>query len=215
VIAVGVFLALLALAGMFGAGMLAGYQRGLKAHRCVPQVFVAPAPASVQLELSEARVKVRDDLIAVLTSVEVVPVSPWLALPWQSVPSPARTFWVQGIIDEVQDLRDEVVSLTAQLADSRRLHRRALDIIKTLRRRLRASVPVESLAVVEDLRTRSLSVAKSASTRAAEMSNAISELEVLRFEATTIDEFNAECDLIFDRHCLPVVEFPQRKAVAA
>lgn len=171
-------------------------------------------PPSVELQAALQRIEVLTERVAFLEQVEVVPATPYTALPWQLVPSPARTFWVQGILDDVQDLRAEVQRLEDLVAWKDSLRARYLARWKSAQRRLKAMVPVESFEAVEDLRTRSLTVAKSASSRAAELSTALTELEVARFESLTLDQFNAECDLILDRHQLPV-QFPARERQAA
>jgi hypothetical protein len=175
----------------------------------VPRVRAAatmfePVTAHPTVALAQERdlTKALTGVIEVITTTQVVPVSEWSSLPYQQVPSPVQQATLQALVDTAQDQAEHIKELQAALrhVDSvRAKHWRAL---KRLRGRVALMVDVQELGVTEALRMRSLTVAKSAATRAAELSNALSEIEVARFESTDLDTFNEAVESIYANHQL-------------
>lgn len=185
------------LAGTFTVGMRVQQVLSSGPKTLEPLTTVAPVNP-----VHSEQLRSRDDLIAVLSSVTVQAATPWTVLPWQQVPDPVTTSREQSLMDEVQDLRDDLASMEALMIWKDSLRARYLHSLRNARKRLRESVPVQSLEAVDELRSRSLSVARSAFGRAAELSTALTEIEVARFEALDLSEFNESMAGILDRHPL-------------
>ena len=191
-----------AFVGMLGCAFVGGFSMG-KRIGLATAPYCEPAPESALLSAAEERVKVYRARAEFLERVEVVTADP-LSLPWQVVPAPAEVAMLQALADEVQDLQAENTALRDLVAYKDMLRARYLRSLRTARMRLRAMVPVAELEAVEDLRTRSLSVARSAASRAADRAAVITELEVARAEAMTIEEFNEQAEQILAEHGIEV-----------
>ena len=191
-----------AFAGIIGCAFVGGLSMGKRIGLSTAP-YCEPAPESALLSAAHERVRVRDVRIAVLESVQLVPADP-LSLPWQVVPAPAEVSLLQALADEVQDLRAELAKSRAAWVKSDGTRQRHWNLIKKYRIRLAAMVPVAELEHVEELRTRSLSVARSAASRAADRAAVITEIEVARIEALSLDDFNEQFELILAEHGIEV-----------
>lgn len=187
--------------------MVACFLAGRMSVRTETMVF-APLPPiatpSTQLELALASLAQTRAWIGVVQSARVVPVSSFTVLESVPVPDPVEGFTVQGLMDENQNLRTELVKVTERFtalyeqADRRRnLHWNSL---KRLRAKVQRMVDVQELANTEALRIRSLTVAKTAQSRAADLSQTLTEVEVALAEAQTLDEMQTEFEQILVRH---------------
>jgi hypothetical protein len=191
-------LLVLAIAGIFATTLVgvwrAGFQAGL-----ATAPYCEPAPESALLSAAEERVKVYRARAEFLERVQTIPADP-LSLPWQVVPAPAEVSMLQRLADDLQDALAENAALRDLVAYKDMLRARYLRSLRTARMRLRAMVPVAELEAVEDLRTRSLSVARSAASRAADRAAVITEVEAAIFEASSLDDLNAQFELILADH---------------
>lgn len=188
-----------AFAGLVACAFVAGLSMGKRIGLSTAP-YCEPAPESALLSAAEERVRVRDVRIAVLESVTVVGVSEFTVLPWQVIPAPAEAALLQKLTDEVQDLQAENVALRELVAYKDMLRARYLRSLRYARAKIRAMVPVAELAHVEELRGRSLSVARSAASRAADRAAVITELEIALVESMDLDEFNAQFGQILSDH---------------
>jgi len=189
----GVTIALLFAAILVGVWR-AGFQAGLST-----APYCEPAPESALLSAAHERVRVRDVRIAVLESVQLVPAEP-LSLPWQVVPAPAEVALLQQLSDDLQDALAENARLTELVAYKDMLRARYLRSLRLTRTKVRAMVPEAELVAVDELRTRSLSVARAAASRAADRAAVITEVEAAIFEASSLDNLNAQFELILADH---------------
>lgn len=162
------------------------------------------APPDRQLELALSSLAQARAWMTVVQSVRVVPVSRFTVLESVPVPDPVEGLTMQGLMDENQNLRAELAEVTERFtalyeqADRRRnLHWNSL---KRLRARVQRMVDVQELANTEALRIRSLTVAKTAQSRAADLSQTLTEVEVALAEAQTLDEMQTEFEQILVRH---------------
>lgn len=195
--------ALAILAATFVSGMR--YQQWLgQRHADRPVTVVTVFPETEALALRAEQVRTRDAVIAMLESVQVVPADRFSALPWQTVPSPARTFWVQGLVDEIQDLRVELAQTREQLVHMDWVRARHWTALKRLRAKVALMVPVTELESVEELRARSLTVARTASNRASLYASALTEIEVAAAEALSLDGMTAELEHILNAYQIGV-----------
>lgn len=189
----------------FYAGRRSMIPRVREAATLFPAVTLVVEPTR---ELVAARevITAQAGVIEILGTARVAPVSQFTELPWQHVPSPARMFRVQGVVDRVQDLEAELKDVRAQLAHMDWVRARHWKALKNLRAKVAVMVPAVIADEKADQFTRSLTVAKSAFGRAAELSTALSEIEVARFEATDLDTFNEAVESIYANHSLPITE---------
>ena len=193
------------IATLLAAVWRAGFQAGLAtAPECVP------APESALLSASEVRVEAYRVRAEFLERIEIVPADP-ISLPWQQVPTRAEVTTMQALADEVMTLRGELNEMRdlleqthARWVHTDRVRARHWGTVKRLRIQLAAMVPVAELEAVEDLRTRSLSVARSAASRAADRAAVITEVEAARFEAQSLEDFNEQFELILAEHGIEV-----------
>lgn len=198
---------LLLAAAILLVGVSSGIVIGLKLAGRRITVVEVPAPfipPSAQLSAALNMVAARDLRIEVLESVTVVPVSAWSVLPWQVIPDPVVVFREQTLMDEVQNLQHQLLEMAELLAVTERRRAQHWGSLRRLRARMPKLVDVAELAYTEALRMRSLSVAKTAQSRAAELSTALSEVEVARMEAMTLEEFNESFEAILGNHGIEV-----------
>lgn len=198
---------LLLAAAILLVGVSSGIVIGLKLAGRRITVVEVPAPfipPSAQLSAALNMVAARDLRIEVLESVTVVPVSAWSVLPWQVIPDPVVVFREQTLMDEVQNLQHQLLEMAELLAVTERRRAQHWGSLRRLRARMPKLVDVAELAYTEALRMRSLSIAKTAQSRAAELSTALSEVEVARMEAMTLEEFNESFEAILGNHGIEV-----------
>jgi len=199
--------ALLMLAAGLGIGVCFGVALGVKLAGRRITVVEVPAPfvtPSAQLVAALELVAICEARIAVLESVEVAPASRFLALEPLTVPDPIEAHTVQSLMDELQDTRTELAETKELLAVTERRRSQHWRSLKRLRATVKRMVDVAELGYTEALRMRSLSVAKTAQNRAAELSSALSEVEVARMEAMTLEEFNESFEAILGNHGIEV-----------
>jgi hypothetical protein len=190
------------------AGGFAGYRicrRRMLARIVWPSYTQVIAP-SAELEAHAQTIEAQAQVIAILTTVQVAPASDWSILPFQVVPSRAEITARTVLADELMLAWDRISALEVEADYWYGLKTKHWNALKRLRGRVRGMVPAEIAEFKADGFTRSLTVAKSAFGRAAELSTALSEIEVARFEATDLGTFNEAVESIYANHSLPITE---------
>lgn len=187
-------------------GFMAGRQSMLPRVREAASMFepVTIAPAR-ELVLARETIKAQTGVIDIITTTQVVPPSPFTTLPATArIPSRIEVATSSVLAVEVMQLRERVTVLEREADYYYHLKTKHWISLKRLRQKVAAMVPTEVAELKADGFTRSLAVAKSAFGRAADLSTAITELDVARAESQSLEEFNTEFEQILERHQIGV-----------
>lgn len=127
-IAFGLTVAILCMAGIFACGMLAGHQ--LAHRKTEPIDWSAPAPLPVNVELAAANdaIHARDLIIETLTTLRQVPASEWSVLPWSA--------------SEVMKLREQLTDALDDCDYFHDLKTKHWAALQTARAKLRTLTPI-------------------------------------------------------------------------
>lgn len=203
-------------AGGIGVGFKIAARPVMTAPASMPVINVLTPNAQVTAALK--MVAVRDEHIRILETIRFDTPSPYTVLPWQAPITSPELHLLQDLADDVQELEAEVTRLIEQLElrdevirQKEHTRKRHWESLKRLRAQLTLMVPLAEFEQQLELRTRSLTVAKSAFTRAAtvtdefttlsdEFVTTLTELEIACAEAQSLDELQSEFDLILKQH---------------